>query len=723
MTTTTASRQGGSKRKGHEARYDNTDRYIDLYGREGFKTFHKYVQETYGIFEVDTWLGRAIATGRPAPWEDVISAAPAGMGPDELRYRDRFGPEAHQQLIGAVPHSMRVTDFCPWIELALAIGEPYPWKGGCSLGVPEYPRDLLGEVAANPGDPIAAIAAYRAARRVRQLESWRRPPLQPAQPQPAAQPKPTQPQPATAAAPAPAPGPEPAVDEITVALNPNGGQLAKRVYQGRVYDPRFLTQYRYVVGRIGGLRDLFRALQLAAANGAFAVRGRPKAAVGRRAAADDPVKGPAGLEEVSRRYAGLDFDSVMVAGVDPLDGPACARALLPLLPPELQRASLIWQLTAGAGVKPGIRLRTWHWFDRPLSSAELHSWLSALITGAQLDPSTARTGAADLPRRDRRPCGSALGHPRGPGRRHRDHAAGARGRAARGAQGCRGARPGAGAHGWAGARRCARSRRWARQPRAHAPADPRVPGPDPRRPRPRGSAPAGLQALGRPRARAGRDRRHRSRPGRRADRARRQSDVRRRRPAHRAQHRAADRLVARAAAGRSEVMALQPATAPVASWPPELAEMLVHELLGRGWLVLAHGPQGSGKTFISVSLAWHLSLGLRWRGRTTARGTVVYCCPPEGAGSIKRRFDALARSSGVAASPTLLMSTELDLLDVNTWDGIMAAVADIALVVLDYGSSLSDVSLDLIAVCERIRAQSGAAVLAHSENAILPRGA
>ena len=181
MITISHRRQGGSKRKCKrpvDTRYDNTDRYIAQHGREVSRAFHKYVQETYGIFEVDTWLGRAIATGRAAPWEDVINAA-AGGGQDELRYRDRFGAEAHGQLIDAIGRSIRGADFCPWIELALAIGEPHPWEGGSPLGVPEDPRDLLEEVAANPGDPVAAIAAYRAARRVRQLEAWRRPPLQP----------------------------------------------------------------------------------------------------------------------------------------------------------------------------------------------------------------------------------------------------------------------------------------------------------------------------------------------------------------------------------------------------------------------------------------------------------------------------------------------------------------------------------------------------------------
>ena len=179
---------------------------------------------------------------------------------------------------------------------------------------------------------------------------------------------------------------------MTFALNPAGGRLAKLVLrdQGLVVAPRFLRQYRYAVELVSGLRELFRVLQRGDAAGAFVVRAKPKVAVGRRAIHDDPVKGPAGLEEVSRHHAALDFDGVVVAGVDPLDGAACARAIRPLLPPELQRVSLIWQLTASAGVKSGIRLRTWHWFDRPLSTAWLKSWLVPYSGqgGVELDLST-----------------------------------------------------------------------------------------------------------------------------------------------------------------------------------------------------------------------------------------------------------------------------------------------------------------------------------------------
>ena len=186
--------------------------------------------------------------------------------------------------------------------------------------------------------------------------------------------------------------PDPPLDEVTFALDPDGKiPLAKRVLMGLVLDPPFLTQYRYAAEPVSNLRDLLGALTKGAAGGAFALRGKPKTAVGRRALADDPEKGPGGLDAVPRHHASLDWDSIEAPpGVDPLDGAACARAIVPLLPPEMRRADLIWQLTAGAGVKPGIRIRTHHWLDRPLSTAELKHWLAPLHKGedAVLDPCT-----------------------------------------------------------------------------------------------------------------------------------------------------------------------------------------------------------------------------------------------------------------------------------------------------------------------------------------------
>jgi hypothetical protein len=188
----------------------------------------------------------------------------------------------------------------------------------------------------------------------------------------------------------PPPEPERAACGITLAFLGGGASLAKLVFNGVVTTPPFPLVYNFVHIEVGNLDELLPVIERGAELGAVALRGAPIAASGRRALKDDAAKGPAGLTAPPRRHAALDWDSLMIEGVDPLDGPACASAILPYLPPELRCASLIWQLTAGAGVKPGVRIRTWHWLGRPLSSEELKAWLAPLHKGedAVLDPAT-----------------------------------------------------------------------------------------------------------------------------------------------------------------------------------------------------------------------------------------------------------------------------------------------------------------------------------------------
>ena len=86
--------------------------------------------------------------------------------------------------------------------------------------------------------------------------------------------------------------------------------------------------------------------------------------------------GDACFEGVPRHWLLLDFDTLACpAGVDPLDGAACARIAATLLPSAFHDASCWWQLTSGAGLKPGIRLQLGYWLSRPLGEGELKSWL------------------------------------------------------------------------------------------------------------------------------------------------------------------------------------------------------------------------------------------------------------------------------------------------------------------------------------------------------------
>jgi hypothetical protein len=59
------------------------------------------------------------------------------------------------------------------------------------------------------------------------------------------------------------------------------------------------------------------------------------------------------------------------------------RAAVITLPAEFHDASAYWQLTSGAGIKPGIRLRLWYWLDRPVNDDEAKRWFE----GAPVDTS------------------------------------------------------------------------------------------------------------------------------------------------------------------------------------------------------------------------------------------------------------------------------------------------------------------------------------------------
>jgi hypothetical protein len=72
------------------------------------------------------------------------------------------------------------------------------------------------------------------------------------------------------------------------------------------------------------------------------------------------------------------------APIDPArDWTLSIRAAVITLPFEFHDASAYWQMTSGAGIKSGIRLRLWFWCDRPASDDEAKRWLE----GSPIDTS------------------------------------------------------------------------------------------------------------------------------------------------------------------------------------------------------------------------------------------------------------------------------------------------------------------------------------------------
>jgi hypothetical protein len=89
--------------------------------------------------------------------------------------------------------------------------------------------------------------------------------------------------------------------------------------------------------------------------------------------AEHGVPLPKGDDEGEDRDVAADADP---APIDPVrDWAISIRAAVIALPVEFHDASAYWQMTSGAGIKPGIRLRLWQWCDRRVSDAEAKRWL------------------------------------------------------------------------------------------------------------------------------------------------------------------------------------------------------------------------------------------------------------------------------------------------------------------------------------------------------------
>ena len=153
---------------------------------------------------------------------------------------------------------------------------------------------------------------------------------------------------------------------ITFAKPAHGQTLAKAitVENGKVTSKRpspNVVEFLFVEQEVCGLEDLHEAVVAGATTGWIVVRGKPKSTRGRRAIYPSE-KGPAGLDVVARRWCAFDWDNLPlpVDGKvpDPLRDPEIGVALaMRRLPPPFRDVSCVWQISAGAGLAPGFRMR------------------------------------------------------------------------------------------------------------------------------------------------------------------------------------------------------------------------------------------------------------------------------------------------------------------------------------------------------------------------------
>lgn len=89
---------------------------------------------------------------------------------------------------------------------------------------------------------------------------------------------------------------------------------------------------------------------------------------------------------------------------------------------------------------------------------------------------------------------------------------------------------------------------------------------------------------------------------------------------------------------------------------------LIKGFLDQEAMSVLYGPSNSGKTFLSLNIAYHVALGAPWRGRKVDGGAVVYLAA-EGGRGIANRVAALRKMDGAINVPFALRRGGIDLLN------------------------------------------------------------
>jgi hypothetical protein len=90
------------------------------------------------------------------------------------------------------------------------------------------------------------------------------------------------------------------------------------------------------------------------------------------------------FEDVPRRWLMADIDNWQIpAGLDLVEDTdiIIERAISELLPEPFHDCRAFWQLSASAGIKPGLRAHVWYWLDRPVPTDALKAWMEANARG------------------------------------------------------------------------------------------------------------------------------------------------------------------------------------------------------------------------------------------------------------------------------------------------------------------------------------------------------
>jgi hypothetical protein len=180
-------------------------------------------------------------------------------------------------------------------------------------------------------------------------------------------------------------------EHITVAVSLNQSVIGAKVWPAgssepaKVITPPRLMQLQQVP--VADFAGMHRTLELLSMQpDRFPLRGEPVAPGCepqlRRSRAREGQE--ATLRDVSRRWLPLDLDTLPEFFPEPLDSPygqqyaAEVWERVGLLVPELKGSRCLFAFTAGAGVKPGVRMRFSVWLAEPVTTEAARCWANSL---------------------------------------------------------------------------------------------------------------------------------------------------------------------------------------------------------------------------------------------------------------------------------------------------------------------------------------------------------
>lgn len=155
-------------------------------------------------------------------------------------------------------------------------------------------------------------------------------------------------------------------------------------------------------------------------------------------------------------------------------------------------------------------------------------------------------------------------------------------------------------------------------------------------------------------------------------------------------------------------------------------EWIVRGYLEPDCLAVLFGDSSAGKSFIAIDLACHISHGMKWRGKKTTKGVVLYVCG-EGRKGLQKRFKAWHEYHGLPMERVAVRPTKTELCNQESVATLLNEIKQFlsgldeqpVMIVIDtlnrnFGSGNENDSKDMTAFVEgmdTLRESTGAAVL------------